>query len=166
MDYSKDQHWPNRRVNDSQGCVEESDINHLKKYLRFFFPPTKLHQTCLVKRKCFKATVFFKFYILFVFFWLLIQSYKSRHAVRGSECEMEHSGNISRVGTVCERVCEYVCVCIFMHSGTRQVCFCGQNNPCYCPAILLLLPHARPIRQKGTTTNNSKSWHQIYDNKV
>lgn len=66
---------------------------------------------------------------------------------------------------LCARMC--VCVCIFMHSGTRQVCFCGQNNPCYCPAILLLLPHARPIRQKGTTTNKSKSWHQICDhNKV
>lgn len=143
-----DQHWPNRRVNDLQRCAAKSVINHLKKYLCFFFfPQTKLYQMWLVKIKCFKATVFFKFYLYI--FWPLIQSYKSRHAVRRSECELEHSGNISRVGTVNV----HACACVFMHSGTRQVYFSGQNNPRLLPShfflFFLLLPRAWPIRQKG-----------------
>lgn len=67
MDYSKDQHWPNHRVNDSQGCVEESDINHLKKYLWFFSPNQPTSDVSSEKKVFQSDSVFQILYFICIF---------------------------------------------------------------------------------------------------
>jgi len=69
--------------------------------------------------------------------------------VKWSTVGMSHG---LRVCSVC--VCMCVCVCVeLLSSGTGQVCVLGFNNPCYCPASLLLLPRTQPITSTHTHTH-------------
>lgn len=70
MDYSKDQHWPNRRVNDLQGCVAKSLINHLKKYLCFVSFPNQTRSDATSEKKSVLKDLCFLHFIFYLYIFL------------------------------------------------------------------------------------------------
>ncbi len=103
MRQSKDRQGWSHRLTCLKRYVIATAINHLKR-ITFFSSNGGQRQT--------KTNKSFKLKVSFIFCKPWIWSYKSRHAVRGLECEMEHSGNVSQALNVYASVCVCVCVCV------------------------------------------------------